>query len=77
MNLGQEGINGMVKYACPKCPCESKKAGVCPQCNTALTARCWACGNQIVSEQIHLDEQVKSRFKPLGGIDSASIQTYR
>jgi len=45
------------KYVYPECFYEQKEPGVCPTCGLSLIARCPVCGNPIVGERIHLDEE--------------------
>jgi len=46
-----------LKYVCPECLYEQKEPGVCPKYNVTLIASCPVCGNPIVGEHIHLEEQ--------------------
>jgi len=45
------------KYVCPECLEEYDEPGDCVDCLVALVATCPVCGNPMVGEHVHAENQ--------------------
>ena len=45
------------RLVCPECGHEAKDPGSCPNCQVPLVATCPVCGNPLVGEHVHLEDQ--------------------